>query len=66
VRSFIDAGNDILKKQAKLIKTPILYSHADADPINSYASAVKAFELTASTDKELKNWPGLYHECKFE
>jgi acylglycerol lipase len=64
VRSFIDAGTDILKTKAKLIKTPILYSHADADPINAYKSTVKAFELTPSTDKEMKNWPELYHECK--
>lgn len=64
VRSFIDAGTDILKTKAKLVKTPILYSHGDADPINSYQGTLKAYELTPSSDKEMKNWPGLYHECK--
>lgn len=66
MKSFIDAGADIIKKQARLIKTPILYSHGDADPINAYTGTVKAYELTTSTDKELKNWPGLYHECKLQ
>lgn len=54
----------MITTQAKLIKTPILYSHADADPINSYEGTAEAYELTASEDKELKNWAGLYHECK--
>lgn len=53
-----------MKSKAKLIKTPILYSHGDTDPINSYASTSKAYEITASEDKELKTWPGLFHECK--
>lgn len=47
-----------------MIKTPILYSHADTDPINDYKGTLEAFELTPSTDKEIKNWPGLFHECK--
>jgi acylglycerol lipase len=64
VRSFIDAGADIIATKAKLIKSPILYSHADTDPINSFKGCTEAYELTASTDKELKNWPGLFHECK--
>lgn len=61
---FLDAGSDIIKTKAKLIKTPILYSHADTDPINLYQSTVSAYNLTSSTDKEMKTWPGLFHECK--
>lgn len=64
VRSFIDAGSDILKTRAKSIKTTILYSHADTDPINAYKSTSEAFDLTSSETKELKDWPGLFHECK--
>lgn len=64
VRSFIDAGTDIISTKAKLIKTPILYAHGDADPINSYQGTAKAYELTPSSDKELKKWTGLFHECK--
>jgi acylglycerol lipase len=64
VRGFLDAGQAILDSQAQKIKTPILYSHGDADPINAYDSTAKAFQLTASADKELKTWSGLYHECK--
>ncbi|KAI8876428.1 alpha/beta-hydrolase [Backusella circina FSU 941] len=66
IKGFLDAGQDILDNQAKKIKTPILYSHGDADPINAYDSTAKAFQLTASKDKELKTWPGLYHELHNE
>ncbi|KAI8077908.1 Alpha/Beta hydrolase protein [Gilbertella persicaria] len=66
LRSFIDAGADILKTKAKLIKTPILYSHGDADPINAYKGTAEAYALTVSQDKELKTWPGLYHELHNE
>lgn len=61
----IDAGSDILKSKAKLIECPILFSHGDADPINAYPSSVKACELASSKDKEMKGWPGLYHECMY-
>jgi acylglycerol lipase len=64
VSGFLDAGNDILNTEAKKITLPILYSHGDADPINAFKSTKKAYELSSSTDKELKNWNGLYHECK--
>ncbi|KAG2212730.1 Alpha/Beta hydrolase protein [Mucor mucedo] len=63
---FIDAGSDIIKTKAKLIKTPILYSHADTDPINLYQSTLSAYNLTSSTDKEMKTWPGLFHELHNE
>ena len=66
MRGFIDAGTDILKTKAKLIKTPILFSHGDADPINSYQGCVKAHDICPSTDKEMKNWPGLFHELHNE
>ncbi|CAO3643172.1 unnamed protein product [Mucor hiemalis] len=66
LRSFIDAGTDIINTKAKLIKTPILYAHGDADPINSYQGTAKALELTTSSDKELKTWPGLFHELQNE
>ncbi|KAI8636808.1 Alpha/Beta hydrolase protein [Parasitella parasitica] len=65
LRSFIDAGTDLLAK-AKAVNTPILYSHADSDPINSYKGCKSAFEITSSQDKELKNWTGLYHELHNE
>lgn len=65
LRSFIDAGTDLLTK-AKAIKTPILYSHADSDPINSFNGCKSAYEITSSQDKELKNWTGLYHELHNE
>lgn len=65
LRSFIDAGTDLLTK-AKAITTPILYSHGDADPINSFQGCKSAFEITSSQDKELKDWPGLYHELHNE
>lgn len=64
VAGFLDAGSDIIKTKAKLIKTPILYSHGDSDPVNLYQSTVNAYNLTSSTDKEMKTWPGLFHECK--
>lgn len=60
----MDAGKDIIKSKAKLIKTPILYSHGDIDPINDYKGTLQAYGLTPSTDKEMKTWPGLFHECK--
>ncbi|KAI8382477.1 Alpha/Beta hydrolase protein [Blakeslea trispora] len=66
LRSFIDAGTDIIKSKAKLIQTPILYSHSDADPINAYKGTAEAFELTASQDKELKTWSAYYHELHNE
>lgn len=62
----IDAGSDVLKTRAKLINCPILYSHGDEDNINSHIACVKAYELTASKDKEMKSWKSLYHECKFK
>ncbi|KAK4514104.1 phosphoglycerate kinase [Mucor velutinosus] len=65
LRSFVDAGTDLLTK-AKAIKTPILYSHADSDPINSFNGCKSAYEITSSQDKELKNWTGLYHELHNE
>lgn len=65
VRGFIDAGNDILKTKAKLVKTTILYSHADTDPINSFKSTSEAYNLTSSKEKELKKWTGLFHECEY-
>ncbi|ORZ03923.1 Alpha/Beta hydrolase protein [Syncephalastrum racemosum] len=65
VRGFLDAGQDLFKR-ASAIKTPILYSHGDIDPINKYESTVKVYENTASQDKELKTWPGLYHEPHVE
>lgn len=63
VAGFLDAGQDLFKL-ASAIKTPILYSHGDIDPINKYESTVKVYETTSSQDKELKTWPGLYHERK--
>ncbi|KAI9280504.1 Alpha/Beta hydrolase protein, partial [Sporodiniella umbellata] len=66
LKSFIDAGSDILKTQAKLIECPLLVSHGDADPINDYQGSVKAYELASSKDKEMKGWPGLYHELQNE
>ncbi|KAI8982210.1 Alpha/Beta hydrolase protein [Mycotypha africana] len=67
LKGFLDAGTDLLKKSLpKSIKTPILYSHGDADPINSFNGCSDAFEMTSSEDKELKNWKGLYHELHNE
>ncbi|KAI9467960.1 MAG: Alpha/Beta hydrolase protein [Benjaminiella poitrasii] len=69
LRSFIDAGTDIINKAkplAKLVQIPILYSHSDADPINAFKGSSDAYELTSSIDKELKNWSGLYHELHNE
>ncbi|RCH88993.1 hypothetical protein CU098_000933 [Rhizopus stolonifer] len=66
LKGMIDAGSDILKSKAKLIECPILFSHGDADPINAYPSSVKACELASSKDKEMKGWPGLYHELQNE
>lgn len=54
--SFIDAGKDIIDTRAKCIKTPILYSHGDVDPINNYKGTLQAYGLTSSTDKEMKTW----------
>ncbi|ORE08627.1 alpha/beta-hydrolase [Rhizopus microsporus var. microsporus] len=66
LKSMIDAGSDILKTRAKLINCPILYSHGDEDNINSHIACVKAYELTASKDKEMKSWKSLYHELHNE
>ncbi|KAI7898951.1 Alpha/Beta hydrolase protein [Cokeromyces recurvatus] len=67
LRSFIDAGQNMIDKPlANLIKIPILYSHADTDPINAFNGTSEAYKLTLSQDKELKNWAGLYHELHNE
>ncbi|GAA5803601.1 Alpha/Beta hydrolase protein [Helicostylum pulchrum] len=63
---FLDAGKDIIKSKAKLINTPVLYSHGDIDPINDYKGTLQAYGLTPSTDKEMKTWPGLFHELHNE
>lgn len=64
VRSFLDAGEDVIKHAHK-IKTPIVYSHGIPDAINDYKATKIAYESTGSTDKTLKSWDDLFHDCKF-
>lgn len=64
VRSFLDAGEDVIKHAHK-IKTPIVYSHGIPDAINDYKATKIAYESTGSTDKTLKAWDDLFHDCKF-
>ncbi|KAF7730810.1 hypothetical protein EC973_001328 [Apophysomyces ossiformis] len=65
IRGFLDAGQSLLTI-GKNIETPILLSHGDADPINSYDSTAKVYEIARSTDKTLKAWKDLYHELHNE
>ncbi|KAI8143873.1 Alpha/Beta hydrolase protein [Fennellomyces sp. T-0311] len=65
VRSFLDAGQALLK-DAKKIRTPILYSHGVPDPVNDFKGTKSAYEITSSEDKTLKAWDGLFHELHNE
>ncbi|KAG0170473.1 hypothetical protein DFQ28_001730 [Apophysomyces sp. BC1034] len=65
VRGFLDAGYSLLT-EGKAIETPVLFSHGDADPLNSYHSTAKVYEIASSTDKSLRTFPGLYHELHNE
>ncbi len=47
---------------AKRIKTPCLIFHGDADRITSCAASEDFFSNLASSDKEIKIYPGLFHE----
>ncbi|CAO3587342.1 unnamed protein product [Absidia cylindrospora] len=62
---FLEAGKNLLTIGSK-ITTPILFSHGDADPVNLYASTKRVYEITSSSDKELKTWEGLLHELHHE
>ncbi|KAI8343687.1 Alpha/Beta hydrolase protein [Chlamydoabsidia padenii] len=64
-RGFLEAGTNLLTIGNK-IKTPILFSHGDADPVNLYDSTKRVYENASSSDKELKTWEGLYHELHNE
>lgn len=64
VKGFLDAGQNLLTV-GKEIETPILFSHGDVDPVNSVDSTVKVYEIASSSDKTMKIWNGLYHECKY-
>ncbi|CAO3617828.1 unnamed protein product [Cunninghamella blakesleeana] len=65
VGGFLDAGKNLLTI-GKNITVPVLFSHGDADPINKYESTKHVYEIASSSDKELKKWPGLYHELHNE
>ncbi len=47
---------------AKNIKTPCLIFHGDADRITSCAASEEFFSNLGSPDKEIKIYPGLFHE----
>ncbi|KAI8973861.1 Alpha/Beta hydrolase protein [Pilobolus umbonatus] len=66
MKEMLEICQEIPAKRAASIKVPILYSHGDADPINSHAGTVKAYKATGSVDKEMKTWKGLYHELHYE
>ncbi|KAI9029103.1 Alpha/Beta hydrolase protein [Phycomyces nitens] len=65
LRGFLEAGESLLTEGVK-IDTPILFSHGTADPINNHDSTKKVYEIASSKDKEMKSWPGLYHELHNE
>ncbi len=61
-------ANEILKgfrdvqRKEKLLRLPILAIHGTADKITSYTAVKRLLANAASTDTELKEFPGGYHE----
>lgn len=51
-----------VKAQAKNIRTPLLILHGEADAINRVEGARWLFKEVAFTDKELRIYPGGFHE----
>ncbi|CAL8470596.1 g10138 [Coccomyxa elongata] len=52
---------DVQRKEA-LLRVPILAIHGTADKITSYTAVKRLLAAAASTDKELKEFPGGFHE----
>ncbi|MCX8088438.1 MAG: lysophospholipase [Meiothermus ruber] len=67
-RASVRWGNEVLnaiavvKAQAKKIIDPLLILHGEADTINRVEGAHWLFREVSSTDKELRIYPGGYHE----
>jgi alpha-beta hydrolase superfamily lysophospholipase len=51
-----------VKAKAKIIATPLLILHGEADAINRVEGADWLFKEVAHTDKELRIYPGGFHE----
>jgi alpha-beta hydrolase superfamily lysophospholipase len=51
-----------LKSRMSEIRLPIIIFHGGADPVNSVEGSRELYDAVASTDKELKVYPGGMHE----
>jgi alpha-beta hydrolase superfamily lysophospholipase len=56
------AAIDRVRQRAGEIRLPLLVLHGDADRINSVEGSRELFNLVSSEDKQLKIYPGGYHE----
>ena len=48
--------------RAAAITLPIMLMHGEDDQLTSPAGSAELYEAVSSTDKQLKTYPGLYHE----
>jgi acylglycerol lipase len=45
---------------------PLTIAHGSGDPVTSHKASKELVEKTKATDKEYKEFDGLYHECWHE
>ncbi|MCR9143102.1 MAG: lysophospholipase [bacterium] len=57
----IDAGEELIR-QAERIKIPVLVMHGEDDLIASMTGSIEFHQRCSSPEKELRLYPGLYHE----
>jgi len=56
------AAIDRVRARAGEIRLPLLVLHGGADRVNSVEGSKELFNLVSSTDKEIRIYPGGYHE----
>ncbi|MEQ9365993.1 MAG: alpha/beta hydrolase [Leptospirales bacterium] len=57
----MDAGEDLIR-QADRVKIPVLVMHGEEDQIASMTGSIDFHEACSSPEKELRLYPGLFHE----
>lgn len=56
------AGMAVVKERANTVTLPVLVMHGEADAMTAAEGSREFFEAIASSNKQLKIYPGLYHE----
>ncbi len=57
----MDAGEELIR-QAERVRIPVLVMHGEEDGIADMTGSIEFHQRCSSPDKELRLYPGLYHE----